>query len=66
MTFDWITKVFICPIVFFLSIFAFILTGLSLYASFFMNTGFILISCILFILAFNAFRTAWIMYKSSP
>jgi hypothetical protein len=30
-----------------------------------MNTGFILIACIMFVLAFNGFRSAWTMYRDS-
>ncbi len=65
MSFDWITKTVVSPIFFFLFLTLAALTLASLYAAFMKNTSFIVVSMMLFVLAFNAFRLGWKLYRES-
>jgi hypothetical protein len=63
MTFDWMNKAVISPIFFFLFLLLGTLTLASLYAALVKSTSFIMVSLILFMLSFNAFRLGWRIYR---
>jgi hypothetical protein len=51
-----LTSTFVAPVFFFLSLILFLLTGIFLVAAAASSSGFIILSGLLFILGYNAFR----------
>ncbi len=59
MTFEWISRVLISPVFFFLSIVLIGLCLISLYAAFVIKPSFLVVGAVLFIFGFNCFRVGW-------
>ncbi len=62
MTFEWITRVFISPVFFFVGLVLIALSIMGVYGAFAVKSAYIVVAALLFVLGFNAFRMGWKMF----